>query len=147
MGVGVGALLAACGSSSHTTTPLGPGFYITIASQTFAPANLAVPPGATVTVLNGDSIAHTVTSQVAAGNFTPGSVAGVSFDTGTFTGNASFTMPTSVPTGTVIPYYCKVHTSMMVPSSPTITIDPSAQPAMPPPGFGGGGGGGGGGGY
>ncbi len=131
------AITGGCGGSSSSSLP--PGFYITISGMAFSPANLAVPPGATVTVLNRDSIAHTVTSEATSGAYTPGSVGGVSFDTGQFTGQKSFTIPSTATEGTVIPYYCKVHTSTMVTPNGTITIQTSAQPG-PPPSTGGSGG-------
>lgn len=124
------AMTGGCGGSSSSSLP--PGFYITISGMAFSPANLAVPPGATVTVLNRDSIAHTVTSEATSGAYTPGSVGGVSFDTGPFTGQKSFTIPPAATDGTVIPYYCRVHTSTMSPPNPTLTIQASAQPAPGP---------------
>ena len=81
-----------------------------------------------------DGTEHSVTSQAAAGSFTPGSVAGVSFDTGIFAGMATFTIPASAPVGTVVPYYCRVHTSMMTDATRIqLTIGAAARstPAMP----------------
>lgn len=84
---------------------------IDIQNFAFSPANLDVPAGSTVTVTNADAVPHTVTSQSAPGAFTPGGVAGVSFDTGSIAGGASgtFTIPAGAPVGTVVPYYCTVH--------------------------------------
>ncbi len=124
------AITGGCGGSSSSSLPAG--FYITISGMAFSPTNLAVPPGATVTVLNRDSIAHTVTSEATSGAYTPGSVGGVSFDTGQFTGQKSFTIPSTATEGTVIPYYCKVHTSTMATPNGTITIQASAQPGPAP---------------
>ena len=138
--LGAGALAACGGSSSSNNKNLPPGYYITISSMRFSPLNLAVPPGKTVTVLNDDSMEHSVTSQTTAGSFTPGAVAGVSFDTGNFVGQRSFTIPSTAPEGTVIPYYCRTHLASMATPNGTITITGSAPPT-------GGGGGGGGGGY
>ncbi len=131
-----------CGgsSSSSSSRPTAPGFYIQIRGMAFNPVNLEAPAGATITVLNDDGIAHSVTSEAMAGAFTPGAVAGVSFDTGRFTGNMSFTLPSGVPEHTVIPYYCTVHTSTMATPTGTITINAMAQPHAPPAGPGGGGG-------
>ena len=98
-------------------------------------ANLTVAPGTTVTVVNKDSTGHTVTSESAADAFTPGSVGGVQFDTGVFTGTRTFVIPASAANGTVVPYYCQVHKGMMA-NRGQITISTSAT--------GGGGGGGGG---
>ncbi len=122
---------AGCGGSSSSNN-LPAGFYISISNMAFSPLNLAVPPGATVTVLNRDSMAHTVTSEATSGAYTPGSVGGVSFDTGSFTGQASFTVPPTAAEGTVIPYYCKVHTSTMATPNGTITVQASAQPGPAP---------------
>ena len=139
-------LLAACGSSSSgnsgtsgsnvPTAPTGPtgptgtqtGFVITIKNMTFSPADLSVPPGGVVTVINEDGFQHSVTSTSAAGNFTPGAVAGVSFDTTPFTGTTSFTIPANAPNGTVIPFFCTVHRSAMTPPFGNITVDSTAQP-------------------
>ena len=135
LGVGFGLLAAGCGEDSEGDAS---GFYVSIAGLAFSPLQLAVPPGATVTVLNRDAEAHTVTSEAAAGDFTPGAVAGISFDTGPFTGRATFTIPPSAPEGTVIPYYCGTHLHTMVTPTGTIRIAAGAQPA-PEPGGGGGG--------
>ncbi len=148
----------ACGGSStgYGTTPSTPttptttttGFYIRIFNMAFSPLDLAVPPGGTVTVLNADGIGHSVTSEVRAGMFTPGSVAGVSFDTGIFIGTATFAIPRTAAEGTVIPYYCRNHMSTMATPTGTITVRASAQPAPAPTTSGGTTGGGGmGGGY
>ena len=99
---------------------------------TFSPLDLAAPPGATVTVINNDPMPHSVTSEAAPEQYTPGSVAGVSFDTGEFTGDQSFTLPADAPDGTVVPYYCKVHQSGMTTRTGTITIQASAQPQPAP---------------
>jgi plastocyanin len=138
--VGLGAALAVgCGGSSSTSSgQTASGFTITIASMAFAPLGLAVPPGATVTVVNRDSMAHSVTSEAAPNAFTPGAVSGVSFDTGPFTGTRTITIPANAPEGAVIPYYCTVHGNTMATPNGTITIHAAARPA-PSPGGGGGG--------
>jgi hypothetical protein len=48
-------------------------------------------------------------------DFTLGGVNGVMFDTGIIPagGNATITIPATATPGTVIPYFCKVHTSAM----------------------------------
>jgi plastocyanin len=143
------ALAAGCGSSSNSSaapapTPTGSGFFITISGYAFSPANLHVPPGGTVTVVNLDATSHSVTSEATPNAFTPGSVNGVEFNTGAFTGTKTFVVPSSAASGTAIPYYCIPHTSMMVPANGTITVDPTATTTSMPGGTGGGGGGGGG---
>jgi len=132
------ATLAACGGSSTTGTTLPPGYYITITGMAFAPLNLAAPSGATVTVVNRDAMTHSVTSQAAAGSFTPGTSAGTPFDTGLFTGTKTFTLPAGLADGTVLHYYCTSHGSLMLTPNGTITIQAAAQPG-PYPGGGGGG--------
>ena len=124
-----------CGSSSAPAAPVLPtsGFFITISNLTYSPSSLHAPPGATVTVVNLDSTPHSVTSESTANAFTPGSVSGIAFDTGAFTGGSvGFTLPANAPNGTVIPFYCTVHLSMMSPANGSITIDTSAQPTAPP---------------
>lgn len=133
---------ASCGgSSSPAPSPPASGFFITIFNMRYSPLNLDAPPGATVTVINDDGVEHSVTSEASANAFTFGSVAGISFDTGPFTGTKSFSLPSNAPNGTVIPYFCTVHKGMMNTPNGSITIDSSAVPTSP------GGGGGGGGGY
>ena len=143
------ALAAGCGSSSSSSpapapTPTDSGFFITISGYAFSPANLHVPPGGTVTVVNLDATTHSVTSESAPNAFTPGSFNGVQFNTGAFTGTKTFVIPSSAASGTAIPYYCIPHTSMMVPANGTITVDPNAAttsapstPSMPSGGGGG----------
>src|SRR6266568_3463846 len=126
---GVAALLLAgvavgCGGSSgsttaNSTTPAG--HVINISGMSFSPLNLQVSPGDTITVHNRDAMPHSVTSEAAPNAFTPGAVAGVSFDTGLFQGDATFVIPASATVGTVIPYYCKSHTSTM--ATPNGEID------------------------
>jgi plastocyanin len=99
----------------------GGGAQIVIQNFTFSPAQLEVAPGDTVEVQNLDSMPHSVTSQSAPGTFTPGAVEGVSFDTGPFSGSASFTIPASARHGMTIPYFCTVHRSAMA-NSGSITI-------------------------
>jgi plastocyanin len=89
------------------------GFTIVIADFAFAPSTLDVPPGATVTVVNGDSAPHSVTSERAPGEFAPGAVGGVSFDTGAFVGERSFAIPVDAVPGTIVPFYCSVHRERM----------------------------------
>jgi plastocyanin len=135
--VGLGAALnAGCGSDDDTGSSLPSGFYISISNMSFAPLNLAVPPGATITVLNRDGEAHSVTSEATAGAFTPGGVAGISFDTGAFTGTRSFTIPSGAVEGTVVPYYCNTHLGTMTTPTGRITVAAGSQPG-PAPGGGG----------
>jgi plastocyanin len=132
--MGLAAGVAGCGGSDDGSNPksLPPGFYIRISNFTFAPLDLKVPPGGTVTVLNDDATPHSVTSEAAPGTFTAGAVSGVSFDTKPFSGTATFTLPMSAPAGTSIPYFCSVHRSGMATPNGTITVDPNAQPGPAP---------------
>jgi len=92
-----------------------------IQNLAFSPLDLTVAAGATVTVMNMDTVQHSVTSETAKDSFQPGGVNGVSFDTQTFgTGTKTFTITASATSGTVVPYYCRVHTSSM--TQGTITI-------------------------
>jgi plastocyanin len=125
-------------------------FTMTIQGMAFSPENLTVAPGATVQVTNKDgSTPHSVTSESTAGTYVPGSVAGVSFDTGIFTGSRSFTIPSSAPVGTVIPFFCRVHGPAMVdatkvqitigppgtaPNTPSTPTTTPTTPTMPSPG-------------
>jgi plastocyanin len=106
-----------CGSSSSG----GPNT-ITISNFLFSPTTMAVAPGTTITVVNQDSMTHSVTSQDTPSAFTPGGVNGIIFDTGAFLGTASFTIPSTAPVGTVVPYYCAVHLSTMGMNQGTITV-------------------------
>ena len=120
---------AACGSSPGAApAPSGPGFFITISNLSYSPLDLHVPPGGTVTVINQDAMPHSVTSEATPGAFTHGSVDGISFDTGSFSGTRSFTIPPSAASGTVIPFFCTVHTSTMSTPNGAITVDPGAAP-------------------
>lgn len=131
------ALLAACGGGSsnggETTAPPGtPGgtpaanppssFVITIQAMAFSPVRLEVTPGATVTVRNLDGEVHSVTSQSTPGSFRPGSANGVSFDTGLFTGERTFTIPANAPVGATVPFFCSSHLQTMVTPNGEIAI-------------------------
>jgi len=121
VGVGGGGGAAGTGGSDGGTAPSAAE--ISIQNFTFVPDSMTVAPGTTITVHNTDTVQHTVTSEAAAGQFVPGSVAGVSFDTGAIApgGTATFTIPANAPSGTVIPYFCRVHTALMR-NQPTITV-------------------------
>ena len=135
------------GGTADGGTTAATTFALTIRGLAFSPDNLTVPAGATVQVTNDDSpTLHSVTSESTAGSFTPGSVAGISFDTGLFIGTRSFTIPANAATGTVIHYYCRNHLSMMVNAAtaritigppgttPTTPTTPTTTPTMPSPG-------------
>jgi plastocyanin len=105
------AILAGCGSgkastAASTTTPGGSGTAtgttITIKSYQFHPASLTVKPGATITVHNEDSVAHTVTAVAPhKGIFNSGDIAGGSTKT--------ITAPSAAGTYS---YICSIHPFM-----------------------------------
>jgi len=121
---------AGCGSGSSGNPS---GFYVSISGMSFSPLNLDAPPGATVTIINNDSMAHSVTSEAIPDSFTHGGA--IPFDTGAFTGQASFTLPTTAPAGTVLNYFCAVHKGTMATRNGTITVRPDAAPSPPPGGM------------
>jgi plastocyanin len=94
-------------TQSAPATPTAPGSpptaaaaQIVIDNFAFSPAHLTVHPGQTVTVVNRDSVTHTLTAK-------PGSA----FDTGLINPgkSATFTAPTTPGT---YPYVCTIHASM-----------------------------------
>lgn len=105
----VATLICNCGSSMAPTAPNT----IAISNYQYSPANLLVKPGTTVTVSNQDPMQHSLTSQNVMNAFRVGAVDGVQFDTGPFSGNATFTIPATATVGTVIPYFCTVHLATM----------------------------------
>jgi len=142
--VGLTSLFLACNSDPGTPGPADSGTVgtsgptITIQGYAFSPLELTVDAGTTIRVVNLDSMAHTVTSEASDNAFVPGAVAGVSFDTGQVnpgtdtgggygyvrgaTGSATFTIPASAPSGTVVPYFCVNHGGTMVTPNGHITI-------------------------
>lgn len=109
------ALVDGDAASVDATADVVAALTITITNFAYAPVNLTVPAGAVVTVLNKDTVPHSVTSQATAGAFVPGAVAGVSFDSGVIAAGATgqFTIPLSAVSGTVVPYFCTVHPGTM----------------------------------
>lgn len=140
--LGLLLLLAGCSGGDGGGPDEAPGapteVVLTIQNLTFSPANLGVRPGQTVRVRNLDAMTHSVTSQSAPGQFTPGSVSGISFDTGVFTGERTFALPSSAPVGTRISYYCRTHPGSMA-NTALITVvaanDNTPVPEDPPPGY------------
>lgn len=110
------ALIAGCSSSSapssgSTPTPAPTGATastsapatsntITIKNFAFSPSDMTVAPGTKITVVNQDSVTHTVT---ATGN--------KAFDTGDIPagGTTTFTAPS---TAGAYPFICSIHTYM-----------------------------------
>jgi plastocyanin len=95
---------------------------LTITGYAYSPSNLAVTPGMTVTVVNRDADAHSVTSTSSATSFVPATVNGVFLDTGAFRGTRRLTIPRTARPGTVIPFFCTEHGQMM--GTGTFTILP-----------------------
>jgi plastocyanin len=93
-GSGTSTSSAAAGSSSTKTSS------ITISNFMFSPMSATVAPGATVTVTNKDSVAHTLTA-------TKGQ-----FDTGDIAGGRSKTFTAPMKPGTYS-YICNIHQYMM----------------------------------
>lgn len=106
-------LLGACGGSNSSGGGGSTGLQITISNLTYSPAALGVPQGGTVTVVNNDAVQHSVTSEATQGSYTLGGVAGVSFDTGLFSGTKTFVIPANAPVGTKVWFFCSNHKAMM----------------------------------
>lgn len=111
-----------CASPSRPATP---DPVITISGYAYTPSNLAVAPGTTVTVVNRDADAHSVTSTSSPTAFVPATVNGVFLDTGAFRGNTRLVIPRTARPGTVIPFFCTEHGRMMGTGSFTI-VPPSS---------------------
>jgi len=112
---GAGGVGGATDAGSDGVVTTASAVDVTIMSFMYMPDQFTVAPGGTVTVHNNDSVPHSLTSESAAGNYTLGAVAGVTFDTGIIPAgaSASFTIPATAPSGTMIPFFCKVHTNTM----------------------------------
>ena len=109
-------------SSSSTGGSTGGSFVITIQNLQFTPANLDVPVGATVTVQNMDGFPHTVTSSADTTSYSNGAVDGVTFDVSVGGGVTKTFAVSGGHAGDVVPYFCNIHTSGMVPNHATITL-------------------------
>jgi plastocyanin len=94
-----GTATAGASPSASSSAPAGADA-VTIKNFAFAPAALTVAPGAKVTVMNQDSVTHTLTAT--------GTKA---FDTGDIAAGstATFTAPTKPGS---YPYICTIHTYM-----------------------------------
>jgi plastocyanin len=86
---------------------------LTISAYAYSPSNLSVAPGTSVTVINRDVDAHSVTSTNSSTAFVPATVNGVFLDTGAFRGTTRLAIPRSARPGTVIPFFCTEHGRMM----------------------------------
>ena len=102
------------GATSLDAAKPGP-YTITIEDFAYVPANLDMPAGEMLWVVNKDIEPHSVTSESKPGDFKLGAVNGVQFDSGPVSpdASASITMPATATPGTVVPYFCTVHKSSM----------------------------------
>ena len=112
-------LIVACAPPSRSTPPEP---VLTISGYAYSPGNLSVAPGTTVTVINRDADAHSVTSTSSPTAFVPATVNGVFLDTGAFRGTRRLTIPRTARPGMVIPFFCTEHGRMM--GTGTFTIVP-----------------------
>ena len=90
---------ATTSTSTATSAPAGAS-QITISNFAFSPADLSVTPGQTVTVVNKDSTAHTLTATN-----------GKAFDTGDIAPAATATFTAPMTAGTYS-YICTIHQFM-----------------------------------
>ena len=86
-------------SSMPSSTPAAAA-QIVIDNFAFSPMNLTVQPGQTVTVVNHDSVTHTLTAT-----------SGNAFDTGAITPGKSVTFKAPATAGSY-PYVCTIHAQM-----------------------------------
>jgi plastocyanin len=131
--VGIGLGLAGCTSASQDCSgttggvPVVPdgGILVTIHNKTFAPDPVLAHAGSTIVFSNQDGCYHTVTSEAKAGDFVNGAApGGWTFDLGhVLPGtSATLTVPSTIASGTVQPWFCNNHTSMMANPNPTIHV-------------------------
>ena len=107
-------ILTACGGDRSANAPAGQVPALRIVNYTYLPQRLEVTPGTTIVILNEDQVQHSVTSTSTAGVFTYGTVNGLGFDTGPFTGTWTIAIPPTTPVGTVVPYFCELHAGAML---------------------------------
>ncbi|MGH3672983.1 MAG: cupredoxin domain-containing protein [Pseudonocardiaceae bacterium] len=99
-------VLAACGVAGPKNTPaqavgVAPASDVTVTIENFAflPAQVTVPPGATVTVVNKDQVIHTLTANNRA------------FNTGNVNRGIATTFKAPDQPGTY-PFHCSIHPYM-----------------------------------
>lgn len=107
----LGLSVFSCKKESHTPTPGSTAHhkYISMQNMSFDPETLTVSEGDTVTWINTESIAHTVTSGTASGT-TPHPDG--KFDSGNMNKSDKFTVVFSSAKGLGVgtyPYYCIYH--------------------------------------
>jgi plastocyanin len=125
-----GLFAASCNEPALQGSVPPEGFVITIRNLAFLPGSLAVPPGATVLVVNQDAATHWITSEAAPGQYTPGDVKGVGFDAGPLEAGrqGTLTIRADAPEGTVVPFYCRIYRGGMTPPDGSITVSSATKP-------------------
>ena len=110
-------LLLAAGLAARPVQPVSAAAHsVSIANFAFAPANLTIAAGDTVTWTNNDQTAHTSTSDNGA------------WDSGPLQPGASFSH--TFTTAGTFSYHCSIHPFMT--ATITVTAAPAAQPAAAP---------------
>jgi plastocyanin len=117
-------ILSACGGGAPPSASSASAPTLHIVNFTYSPQRLEVAPGASVIVLNEDPVQHSVTSAAAPGTFTYGTVDGLGFDTGPFTGARVISIPGTATVGTVVPYFCWLHAGAMVNEGEIVVVAP-----------------------
>ena len=113
--------LASCSGAGATALPSTP-YVITILNYTFDPADLSVPPGATVLVKNLDDVDHWLQSSAAPGQYVHAAVGGLDLDLLVPARDERvFSVPADAVVGTVVPYFCFYSRGAML-NQGTITI-------------------------
>ncbi len=127
------AAAAACGAGATSDVNVAQTPYvITLLNDTFVPADLQAPPGATVLVRNDDSVAHWLQSAAAPGEYVYAPVGGVSIYLRVpARSEQAFALPAGVAVGTVVPYFCADMTSAMVNQGSITIVAPPAASAPP----------------
>jgi plastocyanin len=114
------------GATSDLSVPSTP-YVITILNYTVDPANLSVPPGATVLVRNQDDFDHWLASETAPGQYVYAKVGEVGINVYVFSrSEQSFSIPTTAAVGTVVPYFCVLSTSAMINQGQITIVSPPA---------------------
>lgn len=111
-------LFGSCASEEVVVSDGDPNV-IVIGEMVFVTPDIVAPSGATIVILNNDNTPHSVTSESAEDAFDDDGTFDVSVGSD---GDGLLTLP-EAPSGTVFYFYCKFHTSLMSPSTGTITIE------------------------
>ena len=121
-----GVLLAGCASDEPNGVVTEPdaGLVITIEGYAYSPLDVTVDAGTVIAVHNLDQHTHTLTSETNAGDYTPGAVQGIAFDTGPVDQGrwSTVVVPANAASGVTIPYFCTTHGAGMVTPDGHITV-------------------------